>query len=117
MSAPTGILTQPAASVLEDVDEFFFGYLPWYHGSVYNADRSRLIVTMTDPDEDEGDNETTKTYELSAQQIKDAFATAKQKRYHLCCEADIADEQLGLGCAQDLDIILQVACYDELVFG
>lgn len=28
----TGIFTQTAASVLEDVEEFYFGYLPWYHG-------------------------------------------------------------------------------------
>lgn len=113
----TGIFTQTAASVLEDVEEFYFGYLPWYHGSKYNEAGDRLIVTMTDPDEDGGDNETTKTYELSAQNIKDAFTAAKQKGYGLCCKTDIEDEQLGLGCAQDLDIILQMACYKELTFA
>lgn len=113
----TGIFTQTAASVLEDLDEFYFGYCPWFHGTKLVEDGTRIQVTMTDPDEDEGDNETTKTYELSAQNIKDAFAAAKQKGYGLCCKTDIEDEQLGLGCAQDLDIILQMACYKELTFA
>lgn len=113
----TGLFTQPSESILEDVEEFYFGYLPWFHGSTYNDDRTRVLVTMTDPDQDEGENETTKVYELSAQNIKDAFTAATQKGYGLCCKADITQEQLGYGCAQDLDIILQMACYKELVFG
>lgn len=113
----TGIFTQPATSVLEDVDEFYFGYLPWYHGTELTKDNARVRVTLTDPEEDEGDDETTKVYELTATQIKEAFTTAGSKSYHLCCAEEIRDEQLGLGCAQDLDIILQTACYGELVFG
>lgn len=113
----TGIFTQTAASVLEDVEEFYFGYMPWYHGSKYNEAGDRLIVTMTDPDEDDGDNETTKEYTLSAAQFKDAFTAAKAGKFHLCCEQDIAEEQLGLGCAQDLDIILQTACYKDVIFA
>lgn len=117
MSEPPGIFTQ-AASVLEDVEEFHFGYLPWLHQiSRDDADTSKLLVTMTDPDEDEGDNETTKVYELSAAQIKQAFTTAKEKGCNLCCKSDIEAEQLGYGCAEDLDLILQTACFGEAVFG
>lgn len=116
MSEPTGIFTQSAESVLEDV-EFIFGYLPWYHGSVYTADRTSLVVTMTDPNEDEGDNESTKNYELSGAKFKDAYATAKMKGYRLCCAGEIDQEQLGLGCAHDLDVILQTACYGEVTFA
>lgn len=112
----TGIFTQSAASILQDVDEFYFGgTLPWYHGSKLTEDGSRVRVTMDDPESD--DESRTKDYELSAAQIKEAFREAKQKGYNLCCAADIESEQLGFGCAQDLDIILQTACYGELVFG
>jgi hypothetical protein len=112
----TGIFTQSAASVLQDVEEFYFGgALPWYHGSKLTEDGSHVIVTMEDPEAD--DESETKDYELSAAQIKEAFREAKQKGYNLCCAADIESEQLGFGCVQDLDIILQTACYRELVFG
>ncbi|MFF1880252.1 hypothetical protein ACFVVC_02120 [Pseudarthrobacter sp. NPDC058196] len=112
----TGIFTQSADSVLQDVDEFYFGgALPWYHGSKLTEDGSRVLVTLDDPEAD--DESQTKDYELSASQIKEAFRKAKGKGYNLCCTADIESEQLGFGCVQDLDIILQTACYGELVFG
>lgn len=28
-----GIRTQPAADLLEQVEEFYIGYLPWHHGA------------------------------------------------------------------------------------
>lgn len=111
-----GILTQSAASILEDVDDFYFGgVLPWYHSAELTTDGARVIVRLGDPEAD--DEGQTKTYELSAAQIKKAFTAALEKKYSLCCAGEIATEQLGLGCAQDLDIILQTACYGELVFG
>lgn len=113
MSA-TGLFTQTAASVLEDLDEFYFGYCPWFHGTKLVEDGTRIQVTMTDLDEDEGDNEIVKVYELSAQNIKDAFTEAKQGRFHLCCASEIENEQLGYGCAQDLNIIVQTACYGKV---
>lgn len=114
----TGIFTQPAASVLEDVDEFYFGGVsPWFHGTRLSDDGRFVVVTLTDPDEDDGANETTKEYTLSAGRVKDAFLEAKRLGYHLCCENEIADEQLGYGCAQDLGIVLQTACYGRLVFA
>lgn len=79
----TGIFTQSAASVLQDVEEFYFGgALPWYHGSKLTEDGSHVIVTMEDPEAD--DESETKDYELSAAQIKEAFREAKQKGYNLC---------------------------------
>lgn len=115
--AATGIFTQPAASVLADVEEFYTGgVLPWFHGVRFNDDRTGVLVTLSDPDGENLDAET-RTYELSASQIKDAFVTAKTQGYHLCCAEDIFAEQLGLGCIQDLDMILQTACYGEPIFG
>ena len=114
--ANTGIFTQSAASILQDVDEFYFGgALSWYHGTELTKDGSRVRVTLNDPESD--DESQTKDYELSATRIKEAYHEAKQKGYHLCCAAAIESEQLGFGCVQDLDIILQMACYGELVFG
>lgn len=115
MSA-TGIFTQSAASVLRDVDEFYVGgVLPWFHGTELTDDGSRVRVELADPESD--DESRTKAYELSAAQIKEAFRTTKARGYHLCCVDDIQSEQLGDGCVQDLDIVLQTACYGELVFG
>lgn len=114
--AATGIFTQPAESILTDVEEFYFGgVVPWFHGAKRNEDGSRVLVTLSDPEGDDLDE--TKEYELSASRIKDAFVTANTQGYHLCCAEDIFTEQLGYGCAQDLDIILQTACYGELVFA
>lgn len=114
--ADTGIITQSSASVLHDVDEFYFGgSVPWYHGTELVEDGSRVRVTMSDPESD--DESETKEYVLSAVQIKDAYLEAKRRGYRLCCAADIESEQLGYGCAQDLDVVLQTACYGELVFG
>lgn len=113
-----GIDTQSAASILEDVDDFYFGgCLPWFHGTRISGTGAKVIVTLTDPDEDDGDDETAKDYELSARHIRNAFAKAEKQGYHLCCLDEIVNEQLGCGCAQDLDIILQTACYGELVFS
>lgn len=113
--ANTGLSTQSDDSVLLDLEEFYFGSLSWYHGSERDThDPSRTNVTLDDPDEDEG---VTKVYPLTADQIREAFKTAKDKGYHLCYAEDITTEQLGYGCAQDLDIIVQTACYGELVFG
>lgn len=113
---PTGIFTQSAASILEDVDEFYFGgILDWHHGTELTSDGTAVVVTLSDPDAD--DFEVTVDYPLSAEKIKQAFTTAKQKRYNLCCRSDIEDEQLGYGCAMDLDVILQTACYGQIVFG
>lgn len=110
----TGIFTQPAASILEDVEDFYFGSLPWMGRRKIADDGKTIVVRMHDPEEDEG---VTKVYPLTADQIREAFKTAKDKGYHLCCAEDITTEQLGYGCAQDLDIIVQTACYGELVFG
>lgn len=109
----TGIHTQTADELLTQVDEFYFGYLSWYFGTERKGDR--LEITLSDPDAD--DESTTKEYLVSANQLKEAFAKAKERGYHLCCERDIVEEGIGLGCAQDLDIIVQTACYGELVFG
>lgn len=110
-----GIRTQPAADLLEQVEEFYIGYLPWHHGAKRKG--SDIVITMTDSELDEDDNEIIKEYTLSAQQLRDAFETARKKGYYLCCKEDVIKEGIGFGCAQDFDIIIQTACYGELVFG
>lgn len=108
-----GIHTQTADELLTEVDEFYFGYSSWYFGTEHKGDR--LKITLSDPDAD--DESTTKDYLVSATQLKNAFTEAKKRGYYLCCERDIVEEGIGFGCAQDLGIIVQTACYGELVFG
>ena len=58
----TGIFTQSAASVLQDVEEFYFGgALPWYHGSKLTEDGLHVSITLDDPESD--DESKTKDYE------------------------------------------------------
>ena len=111
-----GIFGQSAASVLEDVDEFFFGgCTPWIEAISLDAPRSRLRVTIWDPDAEEGTS--TRVVELSANQIKEAYQEAKRREYRLCCARTIESDELGAGCAQDLDIVIQTACFGRLVYG
>lgn len=110
-----GIRTQPAADLLEQVEEFYIGYLPWHHGA--KRKNSGIVITMTDSELDEDDNEIIKEYTLSAQQLRNAFEAALKKGYYLCCKEEVVEEGIGFGCAQDFDIIIQTACYGELVFG
>ncbi|UKA48166.1 hypothetical protein LFT48_11855 [Arthrobacter sp. FW305-123] len=50
----TGIFTQSAASVLQDVEEFYFGgALPWYHGSKLTEDGLHVSITLDDPESDD----------------------------------------------------------------
>lgn len=105
-----GIRTQPADELLEQVDEFYTGYMPYYYGTDREGDR--VVVHLEDPNTGK-----TRKYELSAQQVRDAFTKAIEKNYYLCCKQDIHEEGFGYGCAQDFGIIIQTACYGELVFG
>lgn len=119
MTTTTGILRQSAEEILSDVETFYLGPgSPWIDGIQRSPSDPRLLeITMWDPDdvtEGEGDRV---TYRVSAGRLKDAFLAAKKNGLALCCERDIADEQLGLGCAADLDIIIQMACYGRLVWG
>lgn len=111
----TGLSAQSDESVLVDVEEFYFGGIPWHHGSKRDTNDLNITnVILDDPDEDEGVG---KIYPLTAGKIREAFKIASEKGYHLCCAEAITSDQLGYGCAQDLDIILQTACYGEIVFG
>lgn len=113
----SGIFTQRAASILAEVDEFYMGgFAPWYHGTELNADGRTIAVYMDDPQSDERDPEQG-TYNLTATQIKKAYTKALHEGYALCCHRGIATDGIGSGCAQDLDITLQIACYGDLVFG
>lgn len=109
----TGIHTQTADELLTDVEEFYFGYNTWFFGAERDGDH--LVITVSDPDAD--DESTTKEYRVNATGLHNAFTEAKKRGYYLCCKEDITQEGLGFGCAQDLEIIVQTACYGELVFG
>lgn len=109
----SGITRQSASSILTETEEFYTGGLEWYHGAAVVD--SEVQVTLSDPDADDFDEVI--EYHLSAQNIRDAYRKAKDKGYALCCKNDIESEGFGYGCAQDFDIVIQTACYGELVFS
>lgn len=113
----TGIYAQSAGSIREDVLTFYFGgTAPWIVSRETTAEPyPKLKLTLWNPENEDPDD--LKQYEVTSSQIKDAFSEANRRGYHLCCRNDIQNEQLGYGCAQDLDIILQTAAYGRLVFG
>jgi hypothetical protein len=114
-----GIMTQSAQSILEEVDEFYFGgVIPWYHGTeLVSEDGSlRLNVSLTDPEDDT--NAVVVTYgPFSAARMRGSFLALVEQGQPLCCVQDILEEGIGYGCAQDLDLILQHVCYGEIIFG
>lgn len=106
----SGITRQSASSILTETEEFYTGGLEWHHGAA--VVENEVQVTLSDPDADDFDEVV--EYHLSAQNIRDAYR--KAKGYALCCKNDIESEGFGYGCAQDFDIVIQTACYGELVF-
>lgn len=110
----SGIFTQSAPSILDDVVEFYFGgTIPWIIRR--HRDGSRIDITMWNPDGDEiGDP---KVYSLTGGDIKKAYFSAKSSGAYLCCARDIENEGLGYGCAQDLDVVLQTATYGKVIFA
>lgn len=111
----TGIAHQSDASLIEDLTSFYTGgNISWYGGAlVTESDPASITVRMWDPDQEEG---VFKDYIITAQQIRDAFDTVREQGY-LCCEHPIAEDQFGYACANDFDVIVQQACYGEVVFG
>lgn len=109
-----GIFAQPAESILEDIQDFYFGSIPWIGRRTLSEDKTSIEARMWDPEGDEGDFT---TYTLTAEQVTQTFTQLLTANKNLCCKVDIITEQLGYGCAADLDFILQQACYGEQVFG
>lgn len=96
--------------ILKDVDEFYFGgYIPWLHSITREDDA--LIISMDNPSTDEATE-----YRVTAPMLRAATDNAYDVAY-MCCKSDIRDDGLGYGCAQDLDAIIQIACFGELVYG
>ncbi|WP_026927417.1 hypothetical protein [Granulicoccus phenolivorans] len=114
----TGLFTQPADAVLDDVGAFYTGgVLPWFHSAVRSrTDPHRLAVTLWDP-EAATEGGALRVYTLTATDLKNAVREARRRGYRLCCAADVTGEGIGSGCAWDFDVIVQTACYGELVFG
>lgn len=119
-------------NIVKDINEFFWGEAwPSYLietqtiriGSEKNFKRA-LIVYWYDPTLIEAQfyksigkwssitNQTVLTDDhLSLARIKNSLADK------LCCESAILEHGVGHGCARDIDLILQEALFEEVVYG
>lgn len=80
----------------------------------YSTLGHNVVIVMADP---EGDGDVfgpCVEYTLTPAMIHAAFDSHFRK---LCCGAEMRAEGYGGGCANDADIVLQVAAYGKVVFG
>jgi hypothetical protein len=110
--------------VVDMMDNVWRDQSPWV-GSIERKTTAKWRITYSAPENDEGDFAAVTL--LTAQQLVDAFQKARDNssqvlgegkgHYGLCCLDVMEREELGLGCAQDHDTVLQYAILGELVFG
>ena len=120
------------ATYVEDINNFYWGaHRPPYLwgtqtvrvGSEKNFSRA-LLIFWVDPELRgityfEGDQLTesqTNWSVLTEDQLKMAFIEAsRHKRF--CCEPAMIEHGVGYGCANDIDILLQIALFEEVRYG
>jgi hypothetical protein len=86
---------------------------PWLLNSVTNDESQHIYgrhyVNGDDPRE--GYEKFSFSYKKYLKAVDKAFKSGT-----LCCAEDMKDD-LGMGCAQDADIVLQFALFNEIVYG
>lgn len=100
----------------EQITDFVIhGYTYSWFGTIYHND-GVLTIHHDDPENQEG--EWALTTELTDQEFlsKLGWAHASYPK-SFCCWEDMTTDNLGLGCAEDLDIALQYAVYGDIIFG
>lgn len=104
----------PEAEMVEAIDGISIPtYFDWWKDFNHNK-RKRSLVVVADSKDEEKTIRIALTYESIAASISTVAADPK---IYLCCKDDMIGDHLGLGCAQDWDIVLQQAVYGEQVFG
>jgi hypothetical protein len=97
---------------------------PWV-GLIDQIDDTHWEIRFDGEDDEEGTFAS--KAKLSAKQFVKAFEKARAESYQvkgegkghggLCCLETMEHDELGLGCAQDHDTVLQYALLGSLVFG
>lgn len=103
-------------AVITDFSEFYRGAGYTWFTSIVATPGDKLRVTAEDPSPGV-DADRLFTVDLTACDIHTAFENAQSGTEHLCCPEAIRGDCYGAGCADDIDTILQVAIYGEVVYS
>ncbi len=103
-------------AVIADFSEFYRGAGYMWFTSIASTAAETLRVTAEDPNPGV-DADHLFTVDLTASDIHTAFEKALSGTGHLCCLEAIRDDCYGVGCADDIDTILQVAIYGEVIYS
>lgn len=111
-------LEKVAPKIIDDLVEFYTG------GSIFflyersavrigsNTNNTKaLMVTYLNEDTDKLRIRILETSHLNA-----AFLNALQNE-HLCCPIEILQHGVGMGCSDDVNVILQYALFEELIYA
>ncbi|MFD5864371.1 hypothetical protein ACFWGP_05430 [Agromyces sp. NPDC127015] len=91
-------------------------YTPWWREVEVLETPRRIRIVADDPSGP--DDDTTSEREVKPREVVETFdRIAKTRPSLLCCLADMTEEHLGMGCAEDADVIFQTLIYGRIVFG
>lgn len=112
------------SEVNDMLDNIWRDQSPWV-GSISPKAEGKWKIRYDGPLDDEGSWASTKI--VTAEDLVKAFQTARDASFQvlgagkghggLCCLETMEKDELGLGCAQDHDTVLQYALLGELVYG
>lgn len=105
--------------VNDSLDNIWRDQSPWV-GGIHGPLKGKWKIRYDGADDEEGSFASVRT--LTAKQFVAAFQKAADeqragKHHGLCCLETMETDELGLGCAQDHDAVLQYALLGELVYG
>lgn len=88
--------------------------LSWLHDLQMDPRTERLVIRA----EDITCEDAARSFEISPETIRNAFEQLTQDpRIELCCQDEIADGGPGWGCLDDVNALLQTACYGRVFFA
>jgi hypothetical protein len=112
------------SEVVDSFDNIWRSTSPWV-GTIDQSGDKHWKVSYDGENDEEGTFASKAT--LSAKQFLKAFEKARAESYQvkgegkghggLCCLETMEHDELGLGCAQDHDTVLQYALLGSLTYG
>ncbi|MEX5247635.1 UNVERIFIED_CONTAM: hypothetical protein RF649_02990 [Kocuria sp. CPCC 205295] len=107
----------PDRQLLQDIADYDAAdSLGWLHELHLDPQAPMLHLSAEDLMDDGEDSAC--DYRISADKIRASFtALTEDSRVKLCCAAEIIDGGLGYGCLDDVDAVLQHACYGRIIFA
>ena len=106
--------TLPAEQVADLIE--MIGSYSWWQDVTTDWEARTVTLTIDDPDHSETEAvPLTKT--VTFQHVLDALGAAYIAKTPFCCWDDMVNDELGLGCADDADLLGQWIMFSEIVYG